>query len=122
IASSGGITYIGGLFTQVGPRTGPGVGIDATSGQSTGLPEVSGGSAVVEAVVPDGAGGWYVGGAFTRVGGLPRLNLAHIRADRVVDPRFHPDPNNEVAALAVSGSIVYAGGTFTSIGGTNQAF
>src|SRR5438552_2884975 len=65
IVSSGGITYIGGLFSQVGPRTGPGVGIDRSSGQSTGLPEVSGGSAIVDAVVADGSGGWYIGGSFT---------------------------------------------------------
>ena len=29
--------YIGGNFTQVGPRTGPGVGIDASTGKSSGL-------------------------------------------------------------------------------------
>src|SRR5947208_7709632 len=45
IADAGDTIYIGGWFTYVGPRTGPGVGIDAATGKSTGLPEISGGLA-----------------------------------------------------------------------------
>jgi hypothetical protein len=78
IVDTGDTIYIGGKFTQVGPRTGPGVGIDVTSGKSTHLPEVSGGFAHVWAVVADGGGGWYLGGSFTRVGGVARLNIAQI--------------------------------------------
>ena len=29
----------------------------------------------------DGAGGWFIGGNFSHVGGLPRYGLAHILAD-----------------------------------------
>src|SRR6059058_3705242 len=42
IAAGNGITYLGGSFNQIGPATGPGVGIDAATGQSLGLPEVAG--------------------------------------------------------------------------------
>ena len=117
--------YIGGNFTSVGPRTGPGVGIDRSTAKSTGLPEVAGGGRVVRAVVPDGSGGFYVGGDFTHVGGLPRLNLAHILADSSVDPRFdprpqHPDGYGAVYALQLSGQNLYVGGHFTAIGGRSR--
>src|SRR4051794_29400215 len=79
-----GTTYIGGQFSGVGPWTGSGVGIGTVSGQSTGLPEVVGGP--VQAVQPDGHGGWYIGGAFTHVTGIPRTGLAHILPDGSVDP------------------------------------
>lgn len=119
VVRSGGTIYIGGSFTSVGPRTGPGVEV-APDGSDRGLPEVSGGGGTVNAVAPDGFGGWYIGGLFTHVGGLPRGNIAHIRADRSVDPAFVPDANGGVHALAVAGATLYAGGLFTSIGGQGR--
>src|SRR5262249_51333345 len=104
-------------FTKVGPRTGEWVGIDSSTAAITGLPPVSGGSQEVHASAPDGSGGFYIGGDFTHVGGLARHGLAHVLADRSVDPNFDPRPDGEVDALAVSGSTVYAGGFFTQIGG-----
>ena len=78
VARSGGTIYIGGAFTRVERFTGSGVPIDAATGEPTSIPKVEG---IVRAVAPDGAGGWYVGGQFTQVGGTPRSNLAHIAAD-----------------------------------------
>src|SRR5947209_8757655 len=88
VAVAGSTTYIGGLFNQVGPRTGPGVGIGVTSGKNAGLPQVSGANARVYAVAADGSGGFYIGGSFTHVGSLERLDIAHIRRDGSVDPGF----------------------------------
>ena len=122
IATTPTTTYIGGQFTEVGPRTGPGVGIDATSGKSVDLPEVSGGYASVDAVARDDSGGFFIGGNFTHVGGIARNNLAHIRADGSVDPGFAPNPDNAVYALVVSGSTLYVGGHFLSIGGQSSAY
>jgi hypothetical protein len=110
--------YIGGVFRRIGARTGTGVGIDAVSGQATpGLPQVAGGD--VTAVLTDGAGGWYIGGRFKYVGGLPRHGLAHIRADGSVDS-FNPSPNGEVDALTTFGTTLYVGGQFTSIAGQTR--
>ena len=39
----------------------------------------------VHVVVPDGSGGFYIGGEFTNVGGLTRNNIAHILSDGTVD-------------------------------------
>src|SRR5215213_9668278 len=74
IAASAGTTYIGGTFTQVGPVTGPAVGVDVASGADGGWPQVRGAThnASVTAVAADGEGGWYIGGRFTSVGGAPR--------------------------------------------------
>jgi WD40 repeat protein len=106
--------YIGGGFTMVGPRTGPGVGVSAASGANLGLAEFGSGS--VDAVVADGAGGWFVGGTFASVAGQPIRNLAHIRSDGSLDPSFAPNPDGNVDALALSGSVLYASGEFDLIG------
>src|SRR5438552_931094 len=78
-ALSGNTLYIAGSFTEVGPATGGFVPIDTASALPVnGSPKVAG---TVYAKVPDGSNGWYIGGSFTGVGGIPRRNLAHILAD-----------------------------------------
>src|SRR5947209_13405679 len=57
--------YIAGQFSEVGPRTGPGVGVDSSTAKSIGLPEISGPYQRLDAVSPDGSGGFYIGGSFT---------------------------------------------------------
>ena len=128
IVRSGDTIYIGGRFDRVGPRTGPGVEVALDGSQNPGLPEISGAGPSslngsgggLSAVASDGSGGWYIGGLFTHVGGVPRTNLAHIRADHSVDPSFNPYVNDAVHTLAVSGSTVYVAGLFTSIGGQTR--
>jgi trimeric autotransporter adhesin len=113
-----GTTYIGGDFTYIGPMTGSGAALNATSGAADmTFPYVDG---TVHAVVADGAGGYFIGGEFTRVGGITRNDIAHILPDGSVDPAFDPNANNSVLTLAVSGQTVYAGGKFTSIGGQTR--
>jgi hypothetical protein len=109
----GNLIYIGGDFTYVGPFTGNGAAVDATTGQSLGLPRVNG---QVYAIAPDGAGGWYIGGDFTDVGGVARTNLAHIMGDHTL-AAWDPSPSGAVLCLAVNGSTVYVGGAFDMIGG-----
>jgi hypothetical protein len=113
-ARIGGTLYIAGQFTRVGPHTGSAVPFDAVTGQPQ-LPfaRVSG---RVNVVIPDGAGGWYVGGKFTGVAGTPRQNLVRVLANGSVSP-WSPDPDSEVFALARSGSTLYVGGRFEHIGG-----
>lgn len=100
--------YLGGAFTALGRNRPYGVPLDATSGLPlAAYPKVN---AAVRCCVPDGAGGWYIGGDFTQVGTLPRNRLAHILSDGTVDTAWNPDANGTVWALAVSGSTVYVGG------------
>lgn len=120
LAQSGTTLYLGGSFSQIGPRTGPAVTFSGgASTPDTNFPQVSGGEATVEAAISDGAGGWYIGGNFTHVGGLARAGLAHIEAGGGVDPNFAPGlgvaQGGSVEALALSGSTLYVGGTFSEL-------
>lgn len=121
--------YIRGWFTTVGPNTGGGVPVD----RENGVPRASYGRVAgsVSAVVSDGAGGWFIGGHFTAVEGIPRTNLAHVLADGSVSP-WNPsiigvnghveaggyEPRSAgVGALALRGSTLYVGGRFFEAAG-----
>jgi beta-propeller uncharacterized protein DUF5122 len=126
VARGNGVTYIGGNFSALFRRTGGFAQFSPSSGR-VGLasPQVEGGSAIVLGSAPDGAGGVFIGGDFTSVGGVARDNIAHVLADGSVDPSFNPDANQPVFALAVSGGAFFVGGDFSganSIGGEDRDF
>jgi hypothetical protein len=113
----GNTVYIGGDFTSVGPCVPFGVPVEAT----TGLPDTSFANpdGIVKVAVPDGSGGWFVGGCFTIVGGTPRANIAHINsAGEVTD--WDPGADGQILSLALSGNTIYVGGKFTSIDGQGR--
>ena len=115
LARAGNTIYLGGAFSQVGPRTGPFVSLSPVTGAyDAAFPQVNPGGSV-DAVVSDGAGGEYIGGNFDAVGGVAVSDAAHILANGTVDPHWQPSPNGTVWTLAVSAGTVYLGGEFTSI-------
>jgi hypothetical protein len=61
----------------------------------------------------------YIGGSFTSIDGVPRSNVAAIRADGTLDPTWNPSTDGVVYALAAArdGSKVFIGGGFTTVGG-----
>src|SRR5215475_8119398 len=72
---SGSNLYIGGDFTQISPHTGPLVAFSSATGQlAKSFPAIDDGQ--VNAVAPDGHGGWFVGGEFAQIGGIACANLA----------------------------------------------
>ena len=87
-------------------------------------PDIADASGEVRAIVPDGAGGWYVGGRFTRLvysDGRPAVdstNLVHIHSNTSITS-MNPGPNATVRALLLSDdrSTLFVGGDFTSVGG-----
>ncbi len=117
VARSGNLLYLAGSFDSFGPPSGSGVPVDAREG--TPLPHYPKVAGLIEAVVADGTGGWYIGGTFAGVGGLPRSNLAHILPDGSVDA-WDPRPDGPVNALALAGDRLYVGGRFRSIAGRSQ--
>jgi hypothetical protein len=123
-----GTVYVGGNFTRLGPQTGGGVRVDATTGEPlAGFPVVDGS---VDAAAPDGSGGWYIGGQFTRVSGQPRDNLAHVLADGSVDAVWtpaatfgRPRPDGaRIYALARDGDVVYVSGAFSQLDDVPRLF
>jgi RHS repeat-associated protein len=122
IKSNGQRIYVGGDFDYFGRRTGSLVSLDTAGGSvDPAYPEVAGPYYTgVRTIVPDGLGGWYIGGDFRYVGGLPRERLAHIRADGSVDAGFNPGADGSVSALALSGGELYVGGSFQQIGGQSR--
>lgn len=105
ITPDGRTIYIGGDFAEIGPRTGSFVAVDASSGvPSASFPKVNG---IITAIVPDGAGGVFIGGDFSQVGNVARRAPAHILADGTVDPAW--TVQGGASALLVVGSTLYVG-------------
>jgi hypothetical protein len=119
-----GAVYLGGQFTHVGPRTGCGVPLDATTGAPVATyPRVDCGAAgSVNASISDGSGGWFIGGDFFQVDGLPISGIAHIKADGTVDDTWTVDMNYGPYAMALSpdGATLYLGGPFTQVEGESR--
>ena len=84
-ALDGDTLYIGGIFTQVGPFTGPFAVVGCDSAALAPAPAKFDG--IVAAVVGDNAGGWYAGGDFTRNAG-GNLDLVHLLPDGSLDTGF----------------------------------
>jgi hypothetical protein len=137
LSSDGSIIYAGGRFTMIGglPRLSI-AALNAADGSATPTfnPSATGtvGSGVVDALAISGST-LYVGGSFNTIGGQPRNNIAALSLgvplDGVAVPGFNPSPSYSgcaacatIAALAASGSTVYAGGLYDTIGGTPRKF
>lgn len=121
-SSDGNVLYVGGDFTAYTLYAGEseGVPFSQTTREpwetypqvATQIPDT------VYAVIPDGVGGWYIGGSFTDVDFEPQSYLAHIDASGVLDTDFIPDiDSGTVYALALDGTTLYVGGTFSSVDG-----
>ena len=118
-----GTRYLGGAFRNFDVvNTGHGALTDGTTGAinrswaSVGFQQVS-------AAVADGSGGLYIGGYgtwWTDDGVALAESVAHINADGSLDTNWNPNVTGTVNALAVSGSTVYLGGAFTTVGGTTR--
>jgi hypothetical protein len=130
VRAGDGSTFIGGLFTRVGPLVGHGFAVttdDADPG--TGFADVSGGDVLCS--VSDGAGGWYIGGTFTSVGGIDQASLAHVDASGELDTNFDPVvsrtdglPGAVHALLLDDNGSLYVGGDFQRVnspGADNRA-
>lgn len=108
------VVYIGGDFTSIGPVQQFGTKIDLGSGvpdYNAPMPNL-----FVSVSIPDGTGGWYIGGSFTMFGDSMRNNLAQINSSGQVTP-WNPNPDGLVMTLNLAGNTLYVGGDFNNIGG-----
>ena len=117
-----GIAYVGGEFTNVGKESALSASISASTGTLVygELGIDTGEGEEVTAVASDGSGGWYIGGYFSLVAGVAINNLAHIESDGSLDETWNPNPDSQIYSIAVSGSDIYVGGSFTTIGGQSR--
>lgn len=118
VARAGSTLFFGGAYSAM-PRANQSRGFAVFSaGEAVGEPaDALGPGSEVSAIASDGAGGWYLGGRFTVVGGLPRRGLAHVLASGRVDPAFVADLSVSavVSALVVDGPRLIVGGYFTTV-------
>lgn len=116
----GNTLYIGGAFSRIAPSTsavGSLVAVNPATGQvvPNRLPLLNGGD--VNTMVPDGVGGYYVGGGFDRVGTERLPSLMHVNAAGQKEGAFVVFPSSSVRGLALAGGHLWVGGDFTQIGG-----
>ena len=108
------VLYIGGEFEKVTYNTRYVVRLNSiTAAPILQLPEPNG---PVLTALPDDAGGWYIGGDFTELNGIPRNRAAHILADGSVGP-WDPDVDGPVRCFLKHGANIYIGGDFEYVGG-----
>ncbi len=117
VARAGRVAFVGGRFNAVASRHnvtgGFAVVSPATSQRALRAVRVHG---TVNAIVPDGSGGWFVGGHFTFVGQDRRLQIAHILANGRLDPAWSGRVDGRVLSLALAGTTLYVGGEFARAG------
>lgn len=113
----GDTTYVRGQFHKIGSYSGPAVGLDSTTGARVPSTPVLDGQ--VSTAISDGAGGFYVGGEFTRAGDDRRHGVVHLRADGSVDPDFDAGLARTafVGALSLSDDTLYVGGDLGLVAG-----
>jgi hypothetical protein len=122
IASTSRAIYLGGSFHYVGPPTGAFVELDGATGATAAsslrvVPSIDGSPRGVATSIPDGSGGWYLGGGFVAIGGVPQPRLAHVTASGTLDRAFVPMVlDGDVTAIARAGGTLYVAGTFTRVG------
>jgi len=110
--------FIAGLFSHVSAPTGGAVVVDVAGRHVPGhFPRFDG---TVNAIVPDGLGGWVVVGGFTRVAGQPQAYFARVGPDRTVDPRYRLTANGPIRQVAIAHGRVYLLGDFTIINGAGR--
>ena len=112
IVRAGNQYYVTGTFTHIGPNQGPGVVVDSASGAVV-TSKAWRPNGFVRASVPDGQGGFYIAGDFTRIGSVVRSYLAQIDANG--EPTaWAPVVNHPVFALYKRNDTLFAGGQFTA--------
>ena len=110
--------YLGGEFDFAGRWSGAGQVVDAADGRvlSPALRVVG----QVNVAVPDGIGGWFIGGSFTQVLGQQRLGLARITKAGKLSP-FRADVAGTVNSLAYRSGTLFVGGGFSAVKGVTRS-
>ncbi|HYU64715.1 MAG TPA: hypothetical protein VEK36_00390, partial [Candidatus Paceibacterota bacterium] len=112
--------FLGGNFTSIGFKAEGLAKVNiVTAHVNTNFPETNGS---VNAILPDGNGGYYIAGGFSLVDTIARMGLAHILPNGKVDPDFNVEVNEGgLSCLATDGVNLYLGGRFSGINGVARS-
>ncbi len=122
ITSHGDTVFVGGDFTTLFSRLDSvnrakySALIDSTTGlANAAYPKPN---STVYTAIPDGHNGYYIGGAFTKVGNAFRSRVAHIDSTGNVTGKFSKAGiiGGAVRSLALKGDTLFVGGYFTGAG------
>jgi hypothetical protein len=120
ITTHGDSIFIGGDFSRLGLKTDYLSSIaEGSKVSDQGMPNANN---QVRCIIPDGNGGWYVGGYFTQIGGINKNYIAHIKSNKTVDAGFTASCSYAVLAMVKDGNKLYIGGAFTSVNGTPRNY
>jgi hypothetical protein len=124
IAGPNNTYFIGGSFSFIGEYAPNLTSFTiSTKERDIDFPTIDDGFA--QAIISDGAGGYFIGGNFTSVEGVFKRDLAHITADGSIDNDWTANINDSgiahVRDLVLANGVLYVCGNFTSINGTNRA-
>jgi hypothetical protein len=116
--SIGNTIYIGGGFRNIGPNTGTGVVLndDGTQLLTYKKWRING---PVYTSVPDGNGGYFIGGDFSKIGDSTRKNIAQINSDGS-PTSWNPQVDDYVRAMAINNDTLIIGGRFKTINGQTR--
>jgi hypothetical protein len=119
----GSTVYAGGFFANIGTQTRSRIAeLDGTTGIATAWNPIGvGGSVLTFAPLGNTI---YLGGNFTGIGGATQANAAALDKTTGLATGWNPNVlgpfGTQVTALLFSGSKLYAGGSFTGIGGASR--
>jgi hypothetical protein len=127
IMQIGGITYVGGKFTQAMSHNGAtthtvsDLAAFNSNGDFTGWAPSANGT--VKAFATDGSGNIIAGGSFTQINGGGHAHLAEIQPSGAVVSKatWAGTADGDVQALAADGSTLYMGGQFANVDGQPRA-
>jgi len=125
LAADGNSVYVGGHFSQTGYLLTNLAKVNALGNGAIDMawaPNPGGGGGGVDSLLLSG-GKLYVAGSFMNISGQSLTNLARVSASGIgtADVSWTPNPDGfSVLALAVNGSTIYAGGSFTQIKGVTS--
>ncbi|HYV93023.1 MAG TPA: T9SS type A sorting domain-containing protein [Chitinophagales bacterium] len=109
------IAYLMGSFDLVGPNKPYGAVVDTGAGAVVvNFPKPNG---RINVSCPDGSGGWYVAGDFTKLGSVKRNGLAHVTSGGLVSS-WDPNPDGVIRCIILKDTTVIVAGEFYRIGGT----
>ena len=116
--TAAGKVYIGGVLHYVGPPC----KYLSVMDTSTGVPDLSIAqpNRPVWCGVSDGADGLFIGGEFSKVGGISRPYIAHLNAAGQLITSWAPTVGGQVRAMCRAGNTLYVHGYFGTVNGEQR--